>query len=234
MIHSILEKSMDNSRDYLAGFADLAGLTQDPGLRYGLVIAKRLDDQVIDSIDQGPTFSYFNYYHQVNSHLSLVIHSIGDQLKALGYASKVVEPSIREKNSGDEYYRSTLRTPISHKMIATRAGLGWIGKTDLFVSKKFGPRVRLVSLLTNYPLPVSGKTIDRSRCGKCKVCVVNCPAQAATGQLWDIYTDRDVFFDAHRCRDTCMALTRERLHRESALCGICVSVCPAGKSNRDQ
>ena len=38
---------------------------------------------------------------------------------------------------------------ISHKMVATRAGLGWIGKADLFISSRFGPRLRLVSILIN-------------------------------------------------------------------------------------
>ena len=44
-------------------------------------------------------------------------------------------------------------------MIATRAGLGWIGKTDLFISKDIGARLRLVSILIDRPVKTAGKTI---------------------------------------------------------------------------
>ena len=107
--------------------------------------------------------------------------------------------------SGEEFrpYLKTLRYKVSHKMIGTRAGLGWIGKTDLFVSDAFGPRLRLVSILVNMPVGIPGQTIDKSRCGRCNICVEECPAHAATGQLWDIHTDRDQFFDARKCYEKC-------------------------------
>jgi epoxyqueuosine reductase QueG len=44
-------------------------------------------------------------------------------------------------------------------MAATRAGIGWIGKKDLLVSEKFGPRNRLASVLTNYPFENLGGPI---------------------------------------------------------------------------
>jgi epoxyqueuosine reductase QueG len=48
----------------------------------------------------------------------------------------------------------------SHKMVATRAGLGWIGKTDLFVSNKYGPRVRLASIRIDAPVSSINKPIN--------------------------------------------------------------------------
>ena len=230
MINSLIRNSVDNLKDYIVGFADLDGLNPDIPFRFGIVIGRRLDDKIINSIDKGPTLQYFDYYHKINSDLSGLIHNIENQLTDLGYECKVVEPSNDGQEINDENYRLTLRTPVSHKMIATRAGLGWIGKTDLFISEKFGPRLRLVSILTNYPLNITKKAIEKSRCGKCEICVINCPANAATGQLWNIYTDRDVFFDAHKCRNTCRELTKKLLNLDSATCGICISVCPVGKT----
>ena len=231
MINSIIQNNLDNSDDYIVGFADLDGLNLPH--RFGIVIGKRLDDKIIDSINNGPTLRYFEYYNEINTNLAAIIHSINNQLTDLGYECFVVEPTNHGQDASDEEYRKTLRTPVSHKMIATRAGLGWIGKTDLFISKEFGPRLRLVSLLTNYPLEITGESIDKSKCGKCELCVVNCPANAATGQLWDIYTDRDVFFDAHKCRNTCRELVKKLLDLDSAACGICISVCPVGKFRED-
>lgn len=44
-------------------------------------------------------------------------------------------------------------TRLAHKTVATRAGLGWIGKNCLLVTEKYGCAVRLSSLLTNALLP---------------------------------------------------------------------------------
>ena len=231
MIDSIIQNSIDNPEDFIIGFADLSGLNLP--LSYGIVIGKRLNDKIIDSIDKGPTLQYFEYYKQINSDLSDIIHNINKQLIDLGYECKVVEPSNNGQDSNDENYRKTLRTPISHKMIATRAGLGWVGKTDLFISKKFGPRLRLVSLLTNFQLDIKEEPIDKSKCGKCEICVVNCPANAASGKLWDIYTDRDLFFDAHKCRNKARELSKTLMNLDSSTCGICISLCPIGKTKNN-
>jgi epoxyqueuosine reductase QueG len=56
-----------------------------------------------------------------------------------------------------------------------------------------------------------------------------CPGLAANGKLWDDSVDRDEFYDAFKCRDTCRKLSRDRLDKKVSLCGICVSVCPYGK-----
>ena len=232
MINTIIRNCLDNPDNYIVGFADMDGLIADSTYRYGVVIGVRLDDKIINPIADGPTMEYYNYYKATNRKLSELIHKIGDQIKGEGFECRIVEPSINEVESEDEDYKMTLRTPVSHKMIATRAGLGWIGKTDLFISKKFGPRLRLVSLLTDYPLSITRSPINKSRCGTCNDCVINCPAGAATGALWNINTDRDLFFNAHKCRNKCRELAKNRLNINSSICGICVSVCPVGKLNQ--
>ena len=229
MINTIILNSLDKPDDYIVGYAGLNGIIKDSAFPYGIVIGKRLDDKIIDSISIGPTLEYFNYYKSINNQLSEIIHQIGNKIMENGYACEIVEPSNDDSGSENKEYELTLRTSVSHKMIGTRAGLGWIGKTDLFISNKFGPRLRLVSLLTDYPLEISDSPINKSRCGICSECVINCPANAATGALWDIYTDRDVFFDAHKCRTKCRELSKSRLNLNSSTCGICISVCPVGK-----
>jgi epoxyqueuosine reductase QueG len=232
MINKIINNCINNPADYIFGFSDLNGIIEESSFRYGLVIGKRLNNKIIDSIIDGPTLEYFQHYKHVNVELSELIHKIAGQIIKIGYRCKIVEPSVGETITNSDNYKITLRTPISHKMIGTRAGLGWIGKTDLFISKKFGPKLRLVSLLTDYPLKITGVPINKSKCGKCNICVINCPVEAATGQLWDINTDRDVFFDAHKCRNNCLAITKTRLNIDATICGICVSACPIGNSRR--
>lgn len=139
-----------------------------------------------------------------------------------------VEPTVSTA-ALDAKYAVSLRTDLSHKMVATRAGLGWIGKTALFISERFGPRLRLVTILTTTPIRYGRTPVNHSLCGACRLCVEACPASAATGQLWDFTLDRDIFFNAHKCREMCHEFGKSRLHEDARICGICISVCPVGK-----
>jgi epoxyqueuosine reductase len=125
-------------------------------------------------------------------------------------------------------YSKTLRMLFSHKMAATSAGLGWVGKTDLFVSEKFGPRLRLASIIVDRPLKSAREPIRESKCGSCMVCVKACPVQAANGKAWRAGMDRDEFYDAFKCEQKTAEFAREILSTKDNVCGICMAVCPRG------
>jgi epoxyqueuosine reductase len=38
--------------------------------RYGISIIKRLDDNIIDEIENGPTLEYYHYYNRINRELA--------------------------------------------------------------------------------------------------------------------------------------------------------------------
>jgi epoxyqueuosine reductase len=219
-----------NDDDYLLGFADMRNLLDDKfnGYDFCIVIGIRLDDKVIDSIVDGPTMDYYNLYDQTNHQLTELANEISDELKSHHISCIPVKPTISDEEMDDKYYQ-TLTWEFSHKMAATRAGLGWIGKTGLFISERFGPRLRLVSILVDYPMNCSKPPIDESRCGKCNLCVDACPVDAAIGQLWNKNIPRDKFFDAFKCRKKCLELSQKILKKNMSLCGICVSICPIGK-----
>jgi Uncharacterized Fe-S protein len=229
MIHRILHKHIQGDENYIVGFANLSGLVFNTENHYGIVIGRKLHDNIVDQISEGPTFDYYHHNNTLNTELQTLIQNIANDIQKEGYQCEVVEPTVKESEVKDPNYSQTLRTPVSHKMIGTRSGLGWIGKTDLFVSRQFGPRLRMVSLLTNYPVESEHPPIDKSRCGTCNICVEKCPGKASSGLLWDIYTDRDRFFDAHKCRNTCRELAKKHLNEDLSVCGICVAVCPIGK-----
>jgi epoxyqueuosine reductase QueG len=94
-----------------------------------------------------------------------------------------------------------LRTELTeHKTVATRAGLGWIGKCALLVTEEYGSAVRITSVLTDAPLEVN-KPVNNSNCGTCNNCVRNCPAEASSGDLWAAGMKRETFFDYLACRN---------------------------------
>jgi len=229
-IDTVLRKHLVPGSDYISGYADLTGLLdQEFGrFRYAISIGRKLDSGIVESIAGGPTMEYYAHYRNMNADLAVISQAIAEDLNKLGIETWLVEPSVTT-NQLDTIYEKTLRTPVSHKMAATRAGLGWIGKTDLFISKKFGPRLRLVTILTNTPLTSDSAPVSKSRCGSCKLCISVCPVSAANGKPWDITVDRDEFFDAFKCREQCAEFGRTRLSMDARVCGICVAVCPVGK-----
>ncbi|MCU0822258.1 MAG: epoxyqueuosine reductase [Spirochaetes bacterium] len=220
---------LPNQHEFVIGFADMEQLLKDNyPYRYAVVIGEKLDDKVIDGIINGPTIEYFTHYNKVNNDLNGVVLKISDFLKSKGIESLHVFPTI-EDSEIDNKLRKTLRYKYSHKMAATRSGIGWIGKTNLLVSEKFGPRFRMASVLTNYQFENPGIPITESRCGNCSICVESCPAQAANGKIWNTEIDRDEFYNAVKCRDMCRKLSFKNIRRAVSLCGRCVAVCPKGR-----
>jgi len=230
-IEDRIKAILPDEDEYILGFADLRNLLDEKfkGHDFCIVIGKRLDNQIMDSIADGPNMDYFDLYHETNRKLTEISEKILKELKTNEISCILIPPTVNDEEL-DENYHKTLTCDFSHKMAATKAGLGWIGKTDLFVSEKLGPRLRLVSILVNHPLECSKAPVTESRCGSCNICVEECPASASTGKLWNVNVKRAEFFDAFACRKKCRELSHELLKKEISLCGICMSVCPIGKS----
>lgn len=229
-IEEIVRDTVPDDGKHIWGPADLSGLLHErfAGYSCGISIGKKLDDAVIDSIVTGPTPEYWKLYQDTNVYLTGLAADVAGKIAAAGVKSLAFAPTSSQLDRSPDFAR-TLRHDFSHKMVGTRAGLGWIGKSDLFVSLKFGPRLRLVSILVDYPLRPLQPSIDKSRCGKCSICVEACPAKAINGKLWNVGVDRDEFYDAFKCRDKAREISLAATGQdEHEICGICVAVCPAG------
>ena len=227
MIDGIIREIIPDDGEYIYGFADLSDLLSSrfKGHDYGIVIGKKLDDSIVDSIIEGPNESYYELYMETNEALSGLIQRVSKALKPEGVSSIPVEPTVPD----EQLDREKLLYDFSHKMAATRAGLGWIGKTALLVSKIFGPRLRLATVLIDHPPDNFGPVIDSSRCGDCFLCVKWCPAGAANGLLWEVGLKREAFFNPFRCWEKCLELSEKRIGKKVSICGICISVCPVGR-----
>lgn len=64
---------------------------------------------------------------------------------------------------------------ISHRAVHRMAGLGWLGKNLPLVNPQYGPRIPLVTVLTDALLTI-GCSIE-NRCGKCMLCRHTCLAE---------------------------------------------------------
>jgi len=229
-IIELIRQTIPDDGQHIWGLADLSGLLHErfKGYSYGISIGRRLDDSIIDSIVTGPNPAYLKLYKDTNIYLSDLAAGMAGKINALGISSLTIMPTSSRVDRSPDYAR-TLRHDFSHKMVGTRAGLGWIGKSDLFISKMFGPRLRLVSILVDYPLKQLAPPIGKSRCGKCNICVEACPAQAVNGKLWNTKIDRDEYYDAFKCQKKAMELSLAATgENDHEICGICIAVCPAG------
>jgi epoxyqueuosine reductase len=229
MIEEILIKYLLPSDDFIYGFADLSGLLEKKyqGFNFGISIGKRLEKEIIEPVIAGPTHEYYTHYRQINNELAVLTDKITVDFKSHNIEAIAIEPTVTTE-ALDTIYLKTLKTDLSHKMVATRAGLGWIGKTDLFISRKFGPKLRLVTILLKDKVKSKNKPVYKSKCGSCRLCVDACPAKAANGRHWNINVKREDFFDPWKCRAKCAEFGRDRLGTDARVCGICVAVCPVG------
>jgi epoxyqueuosine reductase QueG len=216
-ISALLKNELTESGASLVGFADLGGIS--PGdMSSGVSVAVAIPREIVVSIHDGPNMEYYDAYHEINAKLDSIIQRGEELLTSMGYKAHA-QTLTRVKEFGN------YRTILPHKTVATRAGLGWIGKCALLVTESFGSAVRISSLITNAPLEC-GEPVTASRCGGCTVCVQACPAKAASGLLWDADLDRDIFFDVAACRSKARELSKTLLDKEITLCGKCIEACP--------
>jgi len=68
--------------------------------------------------------------------------------------------------------------PILERAVAQRAGLGFIGKNTMLITKGLGSWVFLASVITTLDLPADSP--DERSCGECRICIDACPTQAIT------------------------------------------------------
>ena len=167
----------------------------------------------------GPTEMYFAHYRSVNALLDSCTLKCVIMLQRSGHRALAI-PASQTVNS------AAIAGDFQHKTAANLAGLGFIGKSGLFVSLHYGPRVRLVTVLTDMPLKSADMIVPR--CGQCSLCVQACPCGALTGRVWTPDSLREDIVDAALCSHH-MKDKYQRIGRGS-VCGICMAVCPFGKS----
>jgi epoxyqueuosine reductase len=204
----------------LVGFADLHEIDTEArdGFPFGISIAIALNPRVMSGIKAGPTEEYQEEYHGINILLDKIALATVQFLGYKGYGAKPRPATVHE----DKF---AMLSKLPHKTVATRAGLGWVGKSNLLITEKYGSAVRLVTVLTDAPL-ATGNPVNISQCGDCTECVDICPARTLTGNMWQPGVTRESMFDFHLCRKSMRERTATLIGESESICGICIVACP--------
>ena len=204
----ILSSARIDSRERERFHESVRGLAAP--LDYALVLGLRLSEQVLATIEGAPNWTYYHHYRTVNFALDQAALALAAECqRADARAFPVPASQIMDWD--------TLRAHVSHRELGALAGLGWRGRNNLLVHRRFGSQVRYATVLTDLPLPERGETLDSGAgCGECRACAGACPAGAIGGEPDDFKLDR------------CAAQIRRFSRSEKLnvlICGICVRAC---------
>jgi epoxyqueuosine reductase QueG len=169
-------------------------------------------------IQNGPNQAYADEYARVNDHINELSETLAAEIKVKGFRSKPLAASDRTDPVN-------IKGDFPHKTVATRAGLGWIGRHCQLITRPFGSWIRLGTVFTDLELPC-GPPIERNFCGRCMRCVEACHAKALKGNAWYPRTPREEILDVRAC-DQWKKEHYFQFHKGHN-CGICSAVCPHG------
>lgn len=207
----------------LCGECDLgyAPIPELPDLHYAFSIAVKLSDAVLSTIENAPSFAYFQHYRTANTLLDQIAFKMANEIERAGFQAF---PIAASQSLGKSHpYEGVL----PHKTAAVKAGLGFVGKSGLFLTQKYGSKVRLATVITDMPLTSTRKIIENG-CGECTACMRACPAGAIFGELPKTNGERN--FDPEKC-SRYMKEHFQDVGRGS-VCGVCIKICPKNRLNR--
>ena len=200
------------------GVADLSDLPESP-YPVGICFMIPVPKHIIRDLLEAPTEEYYQMYHDYNKRLNEMGKTAEALLQEAGYNAMA--------NTTDQvvWNKEDHTTALPHKTVATKAGLGWIGKSCILVTKEFGGAFRMGVVLTDAPLPADAP-ITESLCDNCRKCVDACPAQCLKNTLWKAGMPREEIADVFACDETMRQNMKALYGFEMTICGKCFAVCP--------
>lgn len=124
--------------------------------------------RTVEPIEPGPgqakvsRFAWGTDYHEV----------IGERLLALAEFHRRLTPTAAVRGVVGS-------APLFEKRFGHLAGLGWVGKNNLLINRRFGSWFFLGALLTTEELAYDEPMVE-DLCGSCRACLDACPTRALT------------------------------------------------------
>lgn len=212
---------MDEVEKYLlglgaskVGYANVDGLASELiDLPNGISLVLKLPKKAMQLVKDEDYEAYWKCFHAKVAELSKIAVKGEEYIKNLGYDAFALTMTRNECDM------KKLLSILPYKTIATKSGLGWIGRSALFVTPEFGSAVVLGAILTDMPLEF-GKPITDSQCEDCTNCQDACPVKAINPQKWNDRLNREDIIDIDACFEYIMDQYKAGLG-----CTKCMSEC---------
>ena len=162
-----------------------------------------------------PSMVYQELYNTTNRILDDAAYRMSLFLTRLGYRAMFFP---RDGYSSIDALLKDPTAAFSQVLAAYYSGMGTIGDSHNLITKEFGPRVRMVTVVTDAPVEADPMLKD-DLCVHCGRCLKDCPAHAFTDD-----GRRPYGMDYDACTEHHIELKRSG-HWP---CGTCIKVCPVG------
>ena len=173
----------------------------------------------IPMLDTTPSIVYSELYNTTNRLLDDIGYKLSVTINTKGHKT-IFFP--RDGYGDISVLVTKPEAAFSHVIAGKYAGLGTIGYNHTLLTKEFGPRVRLVSILTDAEI-APDKMLYEELCIKCELCNKCCPTSAFTATE-HLIADMD---------KTKCAVYHEQLKKDYHYpCGVCIKVCPVGDDRK--
>lgn len=153
-----------------------------PEARSVIVVGRRIVRGGWRGIEEGtywPNYSYFDYAGLLNTYfLQMPIYETCCFIENFGYEGVPVNSGVPEIQPPREPLRTGGVPPdvwLAIRIAGIAAGVGEIGWSKVFLTKKFGPRQRLAAILTDLELEPDPLIEPNSICKLDMSCVKGCP-----------------------------------------------------------
>ncbi len=212
---------MNNIKDYLislgaskVGFADVNGLASEfVDLPNAISIVLKIPKETIQLVKDESYGEYWVSFHKQIDKLTEISLKGEEYIKNLGYNAFGLTMTRNECDM------KKLLSILPYKTMATKSGLGWIGRSALFVTPEYGSAVALGGILTDMPLDF-GTPITDSECDECTNCQEACPVDAINPQKWNDRLSRKDIIDIETCSEYIIGQYKAGLG-----CTKCMSEC---------
>ncbi len=141
---------------------------------------------------------------------------VKDKLKELTH---FIEENIGEV-SGRAFVDSA---PMLDRVWAKKAGLGWIGKHSLLLTKQNGSFYFIAELILDLELEPDGPTTDH--CGSCTACIDACPTEAIV-QPFVVDGSKCISYVTIELKNAIPEKFANQMNNWVFGCDICQDVCP--------
>jgi epoxyqueuosine reductase len=113
--------------------------------------------------------------------------------------------------------------PVMERAWAAKAGLGWVGKNSLLLSKGAGSFFFLGELVLDLAIEPDGPVADH--CGRCTACLDACPTEAIV-QPFVIDSNKCISYLTIEFREALDRVFQPHMNDWAFGCDICQEVCP--------